>query len=186
MPGSGNARGRRVSRAGLPGAAPLPPRRCSAAYFAHEFRGRGSVAGGRAAAAARGGVGAAGLESERAGRRAQRAGARRPLAPGRYLRGQRPRDRRHASGRAPRSAPTPGAASSARRPALHGTNFHPGTQHAVSGNPRHGRRCWSPKVGGRVAGGRGGTQRPGSLAPLAWDPGGQATASRGTSGLWSC
>lgn len=133
--GAGDARGGRVSRAGLPGAARLPPRRCSTAYFAHEFRGRGSVAGGRAAeaaAAARGGVGAAGLESERAGRRAQRAGARRPLALERYLCGQRRRDRRQASGRAPRSAPTPGVASSARRPALHGTNFHPGTQHAVS------------------------------------------------------
>ena len=48
--------------------------------------------------------------------------------------------------------------------------------------PRHGHRCWSPKVGGRAAGRRGGAQRPGSLALLARDPGEQATAPRGTSG----
>lgn len=118
-------------------------------------------------------MGAAGLESERAGRRAQRAGARRrPLAPGRYPRGQRPRDLRQASGRAPRSAPTPGAPSSARRPALHGTNFHPGTQHAVSGSPRHGRRHWSPEVGGRAA--RWRAEAAGSAAP---DPGEQGDSS---------
>lgn len=49
---SGEWRGR-GARSSLPrlllGAARLP-RRCGAAYFAHEFRGRGSVAGGRAAA----------------------------------------------------------------------------------------------------------------------------------------
>lgn len=71
----------------------------------------------------------------------------------------------HASGRAPCSTPTPGAPSSARRPALHGTNFHPGTLHAVSGNPRHGRRHWSPEVGGRAARWRTAASAAGSAAP---------------------
>ncbi|XP_032706378.1 protein argonaute 2-like [Lontra canadensis] len=50
------------------------PRRCSAAYFAHEFRGRGSVAGGRAAAAgarrgwSRSAPGSGRSERERGGR----------------------------------------------------------------------------------------------------------------------
>lgn len=48
------------------------PEDCSAAYLAHEFRGRGSVASGRTRGV---GGGAAGLETEpeRAGRRAQGA-----------------------------------------------------------------------------------------------------------------
>lgn len=65
------------------------PRRCSTAYFAHEFRGRGSVAGGRAAAAAAGArrdwsrsaLGAGRSERERGGREF-RGGTDEPIAGG--------------------------------------------------------------------------------------------------------
>lgn len=118
-PRGGSGAGRRGG-AGRPGArggpaAPaaavrgrLLPRRCSAAYFAHEFRGRGSVAGGRAAAAAgarrgwsRSAPGSRRSERERGGR-GRRGGTDAQIAGGTGTRA-----RRAAASRPHPLAPTP-------------------------------------------------------------------------------
>lgn len=94
--GAPGARGRgagRLLRRRLSGAARLP-RRCSTAYFAHEFRGRGSVAGGRAAAAgarrgwSRSAPGSGRSERERGGR-GLRGGTDAPVARGTDTRARR-------------------------------------------------------------------------------------------------
>ena len=101
-PGGGGAgRGARRGR-GAGQLLPLRlPRRRSAAYFAHEFRGRGSVAGGRAAAT---GARRGWSRSAPGSGRTQRAGARRPRAP---LRDRRTDRRRDGHTSTPRRLPRP-------------------------------------------------------------------------------
>lgn len=122
------------------------PRRCSAAYFAHEFRGRGSVASGRAAAVA--GARRGWSRSAPGALSGSAAAAGSGEGHARIAQGIDTRARRAAS------LPPPTGAHVLRvPPPLYGTNFPPGTQPAVSGSPRPLLLlCRSGKVGGGAAG----------------------------------